>query len=61
MNWSDLFHNIHKFFSRLNCCYNCYKKRIDTNKEIKKSVTFTLPKDRFYYSTYTNIIINNKS
>jgi hypothetical protein len=58
MNWSDLFNNVQKFFSCFSCCY---KRQIDKNKEIKKAVTFSLPKDRFYYSTYTNVVVNNKS
>ena len=66
MNWYDIFNNIQKFFSRLNSyccgCSSCSNKRqFDNNKELKKTVNFTLPKDRFYYSTYTNIIVNDIS
>jgi hypothetical protein len=58
MSWSDLVNNIQKFFSCFSCCY---KRHIDKDKYIKKTVNFTLPKDRFYYSTYTNIIVNDVS
>jgi hypothetical protein len=58
MSWSNLVNNIQKFFSCFSCCY---KRHIDKHKKENIHVSFTLPRERFYYSTYTNIIVNDVS